>query len=263
MDVDLTGRRALVTGASRGIGRATALALAQAGADVALIARSADDLDKVAETINEIGSGRAFPVVADLRDPSAIEQGVARSLRAMRGLDVLVNNAGDSPAGSFDDLTDRQWESSLELKLLGYVRCIRAVLPTMRDTGYGRIVNVVGAGGRQASPSYVLGGINAALLHLTKSLAEWLAHEGVTVTAINPSATATQRIESMIEARARSSGRNLHEFRSTFVEDRLPLGRMATPGEIAALITFLASDDAELLTGSALNADGATTAGIF
>ena len=256
MDLGLGGRRCIVTGASRGIGAAAADALAAEGADVALIARSGDELAERARAIREDRGVRAFPVVADLSEAAGVESGIAGAIRALGGVDVLVNNAGASPFGSLEEIDDAAWLESVDLKLLGYVRGMRAVLPAMRAQKSGRIVNVLGIAGLAASEGYALGCINTALAHVTRSAA--LAAAGL---ALHPGPTATPRMLSGLAAGAQAAGVGLEEFAAGFGRRNVPLGRIGAPEEIARMIAVLASDAASFMTGSAVQVDGGLNRG--
>ncbi|MSQ71508.1 MAG: SDR family NAD(P)-dependent oxidoreductase [Betaproteobacteria bacterium] len=262
MDLGLKGKACIVTGASRGIGIEVARVLAGEGADVALLARDSKRLEAVAAEIRS-GGTRAFPVVADLSTEQGVAEGMQSAIRQLGRVDVLINNAGSSPLGSFDKVTDADWLESFALKPMGYVRAIRAVLPAMRAQHRGRIVNVIGAGGRWAVAEYVMGSMNAAALHLTKSLAELLGPEGITVTAVNPGPTGpTERLDKVFKAWSAHHGRDEAEFKAEYIRG-LPLRRMATTVEMARLIVLMASELTEYTTGGALQADGATARGVI
>ena len=256
MELGLRGRRCIVTGASRGIGAAAAAALAAEAADVALIARSADELDERARALREEHGVRAFPVVADLSSAGGVESGIAGAIRELGGVDVLVNNAGASPFGSLEQIDDAAWRESVDLKLLGYVRGMRAVLPSMREQMSGRIVNVLGIAGLAASEGYVLGSINTALSHITRSTALAVAADGISVLALHPGPTATARMLSGLAAGAEAAGVELDAFVESFGRRSVPLGRIGRPEEIARMIAVLASDAASFMTGSAVQVDG-------
>ena len=262
MDLGLKGKAAIVTGASRGIGAEIARVLAGEGADVALIARDVKRLEAVAREL-QAGGTRAFPIVADLSGARGVAEGIQGGIEKLGRIDILINNAGSSPIGSFDKVTDGEWLESFALKPLGYVRAIRAVLPQMRAQHRGRIVNVAGAGGRWAVSEYVMGCLNSAVLHLTKSVAELVAPDGISVTAVNPGPTGpTDRMDKVFVAWAAHLGMEVEAFKQQYING-LPLRRIATTNEIARLIVLMASDLTEYASGGALQADGVTTRGIF
>lgn len=259
----LSGRRALVTGGSAGIGLATADLLASEGVHLALVARGEDRLSAARAQVAETHGVEVVQIVADLSLPDTPGRVVEQAANALGGIDVLVNNAGSSPFGDLEAVSDRDWMSSIDLKLMGYVRCTRAVFGVMKEGGGGVIVNVVGMAGRSASPAYVLGSLNAALLHFTKSAAELGGPHGIRVMAVNPGLTTTDRMEEAIEVWARDAGMTNEEFRATYLADRVPVGRFTTPEDVAEAIAYLCSDTAAPATGSAIQLDGASASGVF
>ncbi len=262
MSRGLAGRKALVTGGSAGIGLATADRLAAEGVNLALVARTESRLSQAASRIAAHGA-EVVTIVADLSLPEAPDQVVGRAAEALDGLDILVNNAGSSPFGSLEVVSDSDWSTSIDLKLMGYVRCTRAAFGIMREGGGGVIVNVVGMAGRSASPAYVLGSLNAALLHFTKSVAELGGPHGIRVMAVNPGLTTTDRMEDAISVWAEAAGMTDEAFRADYLEDKIPLGRFTTPEDVAEAIAYLCSDAAAATTGSAIQLDGASTRGVF
>ncbi len=261
MELGLEGRRAIVTGASRGIGAATARELAAEGVHVALIGRDEARLRAVA---GECGVRDHVAVVAvgDLSTAAGVERTVAECLAGLGGVDVLVNNAGSSPPGTIDDLTDEQWQSAFDLKVMGYLRCMRAVLPAMRAQRFGRIVNVGGAAGLRATPGYALAALNAALVHLTRTTAEHVGPDGVTVVSLHPGPTLTDRLRTMLAGPAAASGLDVDEFAHAHIARELPLGRVGTPDEVARMIVVLASDVAAWVTGGGVTIDGGAARGV-
>ena len=259
----LGGRRALVTGGSAGIGLATADRLAAEGVHLALVARTESRLSEACTHLAGAHGVEVIPIAADLSRPDAPQRAVAQAADALGGIDILVNNAGSSPFGTLEAVSDSDWSSSIDLKLMGYVRCTRAVFGIMKEDGGGVIVNVVGMAGRSASPAYVLGSLNAALLHFTKSVAELGGPHGIRVMAVNPGLTTTDRMEEAIEVWAEDAGMTNEEFRTTYLDERVPLGRFTTPEDVAEAIAYLCSDAAAPATGSAIELDGASTRGVF
>jgi 3-oxoacyl-[acyl-carrier protein] reductase len=258
MELGLRDRRAIITGASKGIGAATARALAAEGARVALIAR---DRDRLASVAHAIGA-TAVAVPGDLSTADGVSQSIGACIDRLGGVDILVNNAGASPMGSFDQITDAQWEDSFNLKLMGYIRCMRAVLPSMRAQRRGRIISVGGAAGLRASPGYTLAAFNAAIVHLTRSTSELVAPDGVGVVTLHPGPTLTERLHTVLSAGAVAAGIDVEEFAATRVAPTLPKRRLGTPEEVAAMITVLASDVADYVTGGGLSVDGGAALGI-
>jgi NAD(P)-dependent dehydrogenase (short-subunit alcohol dehydrogenase family) len=259
MDLGLQGKVALVTGASRGIGRAVALRLAQEGARTALVARSATTLAAVDREI----AGGAFCHAADLATAEGVAGAVAATLAHFGRIDILVNNAGAIPAGDFLTMPDSAWTEAYALKLHGYIRTARAVFPAMREQGGGRIVNIIGATARNPLPTYLAGGIaNAGLVNFTKGLADLGAPHNILVTGVSPAATATERIEQQFEQIAAATGQTVAAVRRERL-DRQPLGRMAAPEDIADAVAFLASARAGFISGICITVDGNSTRGVW
>jgi NAD(P)-dependent dehydrogenase (short-subunit alcohol dehydrogenase family) len=256
MDLGLTGRRAVVTGGSRGIGAATATLLRAEGAHVAVIGRDVDALAAVAAATG------AHAVAADLANAAGVERGIDEALDALGGVDILVNNAGASTTGSFDEITDEQWYAAFDLKVMGYVRCMRAVLPTMRAQHFGRIVNVGGTAGIRATPGYTLAALNAALVHLTRSTAELVGRDGITVTSLHPGPTLTDRLRTLLGRAAEQSGTDVEAFANEVIGTSLPLGRVGSAEEVAAMIVVLCSELAGWVTGGGLTIDGGAAQGL-
>jgi NAD(P)-dependent dehydrogenase (short-subunit alcohol dehydrogenase family) len=261
MDLRITGRNALVTGGSLGIGHATAFELSAAGVKVAITARGGERLRQVAR---EISRSTGVPVIAlpgDMSLSEDIERVVSEARKALGTIDILINNAGASPAGRIHELTDDQWRASFELKLMGYVRCARAVLPGMKAKRWGRIINVTGRGGDIATSGYLLGAFNAAATHFSRALAFEAAPHKVLVNAVSPGGVNTPRMRSIIAHKAQASGRSEEDVAAQW-NATIPLGGMAEPEDVADLIAFLCSERARHITGAIVNIDGGGMAGV-
>jgi 3-oxoacyl-[acyl-carrier protein] reductase len=256
MDLGLHGRRAIITGGSRGIGAATAAALHAEGARVAIIGRDSDALASVAEPLD------AHVALADLSTASGVQYAIGSCIDALGGVDILVNNAGASPSGTIDDITDEQWQQSFDLKIMGYVRGMRAVLPSMRAQHFGRIVNIGGTAGIRATPGYTLAALNAALVHITRSTAEHVGRDGISVVSLHPGPTLTDRLRTMLERGATNAGVAVDEFANDVVGRSLPLGRVGSPEEVAQMIVVLCSDVAAWVTGGGVTIDGGAAMGV-
>lgn len=244
----LGGKIAIVTGASRGIGRAIALRLAREGACVVLCARDAGALAEVAREIATAG-GVPLEVPGDLRDPAAPAALVDAALARFNEIDIVVNNAGATRRGAFEQLSDEDWADGFALKFFGAVRLIRAAWPHLVRSR-GSVVNIAGVGGRTPGPEFALGGsVNAAMLSLTKSLAAAGIEDGVQVNAVNPGAVRTDRLRKRLEAYAdeaefaRASG----------------IARVGEPEEIAALVAHLVGPEGRFLQGALIDIDGGQT----
>lgn len=251
----LAGKRALVTGASRGIGRAIAFRLAEEGAHVGLGVRRESDGDSVAREIREAG-GEATPVWLDVTDPSSVATGVERAARPNRRLDILVNNAGISGLTPLDGdaRSDEVWERILDVNLTGTWRVCRAALPFFADGG--RIVNLSSVVGRFGVPKYAAYSASKhALIGLTRSLALELAPRQITVNAVCPGWVATEMGHAGIARIATSAG--IPEEEAFILAGKMaPLGRVLAPEEVAGLVAYLVSEEARSVTGQALVIDG-------
>ncbi len=259
MDLGLRDRVALVTGSSKGLGAASARVLAAEGARLVLVARSDDLLRTVADELRRDHDAEVKTSAHDLTAPDSADAAARAALDAFKRIDILVNCAGSSQGGVFWDIPDEVWEQSLALKFLGTVRMIRAVLPAMRAQKYGRIVTVVGNTGRQPNPRMLPGAAaNAALLAVTRGLAEEVAADGIVVNAVNPGPTRTERWTTLMANLAKAGGSTVEEVEAGFMKD-IPMQRLAAPEEIARHIVFLASDAAANTTGTSITADGGWT----
>lgn len=259
MDLRLRGKVAMVSGASKGIGRAVAVGLAEEGVHLALNARGEELLTKVADEIRRQHGVEAVPVPGDLSRLADVQAFVQRTLERFGRVDILVNCAGSSQGGVFWEVPDQVWLDSWGLKLFGYVRLMREVLPHMIRQGGGRIVNVVGNSGRQPIQTMLPGGsANAALLAITKGVADAVAKHHIVVNAVNPGPIGTERWEGLMERLGKALGVSAAEYEATFVRE-IPMGRVGRPEEIADLVVFLASERASFLTGISITADGGMT----
>lgn len=254
MDFLLDGKVALVTGASRGIGRAIARVLSEEGVRLVLAARSSDDL-------HDLSSSLPAPSVAwptDLRDPEAPGLAVAEAVARYGSLDLLINNAGATKRGDFLTLTESDWTDGYALKFFGAVRASCAAWPHLRTAG-GSIVNVVGIGGRTAKAEFTIGGsVNAALLNLTKALADRGVRDGVRVNAVNPSSISTERLQARIEALAAEREISLEAAREEMAS-ALGVPRFGEPVEVARAVAWLASPLSSYCQGAILDVDGGQT----
>lgn len=261
MDLGIAGRNAVITGGSLGIGYATAQELLQNGVNVALVARDKSRLDENAKVLKRESHLKVVTIGADLTKASEMQRAMQEAQAGLGHIDILVNNAGSTPSGGID-LPDEVWQKSFDLKLMGYVRAARLLLPGMVERKWGRVINVIGAGAYNANPWYVAGGaINASLLAVTKSLAKSVAEAGVTVNGINPGPISTPRLLELIAQRAAKSGRSIAE-EEALTHSKIPMGRAGTPEECAALIAFLASQRAGYISGALVGIDGAATSSL-
>jgi 3-oxoacyl-[acyl-carrier protein] reductase len=254
MNLELTDKVAIVTGASKGIGRAIAQTLLGEGMRVAVVARSGPLLEALGAAHGE----RCLPLVADLREPTAAAPLVDRVVTRFARLDLLVNNAGATKRGDFLTLPDEDWTDGFDLKFYGAMRLSRAAWPHLQRSA-GAIVNIVGIGGRTGSAEFAIGGaVNAALLNLTKVLADRGVRDGIRVNAINPGGILTDRLRGRIEAFAAEKGLDEPQAQVQLARS-MGVARFGTPEEIARLTAFLASPASAYCQGSIVDADGGQT----
>ncbi len=257
MDLGLDGRVAIVGGASKGMGNATARALAREGARVVMVARGAEALDGAAQVVaTAYGDDRVLAIAADLSVPADVER-VAREARAWGSrLDVVVNNLGGPPPGEPEGLTDEQWHAALELNFFSAVRLSRLALPLMREGGYGRIVTVLSLSIKQPEENLALSTVaRTAAASYTKVLSTEVAHDGITVNNVLPGSIATGRLQAVAEMQAKRQGEPMERA----LDIRLglvPADRFGTPEEVADVICFLASAQAGFITGQSIVVDG-------
>jgi NAD(P)-dependent dehydrogenase (short-subunit alcohol dehydrogenase family) len=255
MDLALSGKRVLVTGGSKGIGFACAAAFIAEGAEVAICSRQQANLDTAKATLRV---GAAF--AADLSDPGQAGDVVAAAEAELGPIDILVNSAGAARRTPPDELTPAHWRAAMDAKYFSYINVIDPLVKLMAARGRGVIVNVIGNGGKIASPVHLAGGAaNAALMLATAGLATAYAKQGVRVVGLNPGLTETGRVAEGLASDARLAGISIDEARARGIA-RIPLGRMATPEEIANTVLFLASPRASYVTGVNITMDGAGTA---
>ena len=253
----LEGKIAIITGASRGIGRAIALRLARDGATVVLAARTAEDLSRVAAEIKAEG-GAATCVALDLRDADAPGALVRAALEAHGAIDIVVNNAGATKRGDFFDLTDADFLDGFALKFFGAVRLTRAAWPHLKARG-GSVLSIIGIGGRTPGAEFTIGGsVNGACLSFAKALTDIGIRDGVQVNAINPGRIRTGRFQKMVEAQAARSGMSLEEAIQEII-GKASITRVGEPEDVANLAAFLLSPASRFLQGALIDLDGGQT----
>jgi NAD(P)-dependent dehydrogenase (short-subunit alcohol dehydrogenase family) len=252
MDIKLTGRKAVITGGSKGIGLAIARTFAEAGADVAIMARGQAALDEAAAAIGTRSGQQVLALSCDVRRADDITAGFARVTAALGHIDILVNNAGTSQAHPFETVTDADWQDDIDLKLFAAIRLIRLAWPGMKERRWGRIINVLNVGAKAPRPASVPTSVTrAAGMALTKALAGEGAPHGILVNGL---------LVGFIESdqwvqRAAKLGVPLAEFLANMGK-QVPMGRVGTAQEFANVACFLASDAASYVTGTAINVDG-------
>ncbi|MDE2998576.1 MAG: SDR family oxidoreductase [Gemmatimonadota bacterium] len=254
MDLGLNGRRALVTGGSKGIGRAIALELAREGANLAICARGARVLEETAAALREETGVDVFAGTADVTDNDEILAFVEAAATALGGLDILVNNAGSALPGTFEEVEEVRWRADLDVKLFAAMRCVRAALPYLKQSTQARIINVNSIVGRQIAPEYIANSTDrAACLAFSKGLADNLAQYGVLVNSVNPGNVKSQAWGSTLDYFAPDA-----ELEAYYTQAgrETPLGRVGEAEEIAAVVTFLAGKRASYITGASIDVDG-------
>ena len=260
MDLGLTGKVAIITGGSEGIGFASALSLSREGARVAIAARRQDVLDAAAERIRQETGGEVLTVPTDVRDEAQVKAMVERVASQWGTVDILVNNAGTSAAAKFENVSDETWEGDLGIKVYGAIYCARAVVPLMRQAGGGRIVNITTPGGKAPGAGSLPTSLaRAAGLALTKAMSKDYAADNILVNSVCIGLIKSGQHERRYEAaQERNPSQTLDEFYDA-MGARVPLGRVGEAREAGDLICFLASERASYITGTAVNVDGGTS----
>lgn len=260
MDLGLTGRAALVTGASKGIGRAIALTLAAEGMDVAVAARSKDALEAVKKEVEAKGR-KAVAIAADLADPAAAQPTVDAAVKALGKLDLLVNCAGATKGGSFLALSDADWTDSFGLKFFTYVRMSKLAWPHLKASR-GGIVHIAGIAGRSGASGFdAVGSVNAALALFTKAQADRGVTDGVRVNAIHPGTIDTGRLTARLDRMMAANKISKDEALKQLLADE-KTERVGRPGEVAALVAMIAGKPVEFLQGAVIDLDGGKNRGL-
>jgi 3-oxoacyl-[acyl-carrier protein] reductase len=256
MDLQLKGKRALVTGASRGLGYATARVLAQEGCQVAINSRDEAKLTAAAQQLERETGGTVLALRGDLTAPATPQELVEQCAKALGGLDLLVTNSGGPPPGRFESFDDGAWQAAFELNLLSHVRLIRAALRYLRQSPAASVLTITSYSVKQPLPNLVLSNsVRAATVGLTKSLALELGNEGIRFNSILPGWTETERVQVLMAQRAQVSGTSTETELKKQAKDS-PFGRMGTPEEFANAAVFLLSPAASYITGVMLTVDG-------
>ncbi len=263
MDLQLSSKHILITGGSKGIGLACAQGFLREGAKVSLVSRDSANLEAALKTLSaefEDAASRVATFSADLQDAAQAANALAQAEARHGAVDVLVNSAGAAKRTPADELTPQAWRDAMNAKYFTYVHMIDPVIKKMGLRGSGAIVNVVGAGGKVASPIHLPGGAaNAALMLISAGLASAYAARGVRVNAINPGATVTDRLTEGLKAQARLDGISMDDALARATRS-VPMGRLAEPEEIANAVLFLASAKASYVNGVVMSMDGVSTA---
>jgi 3-oxoacyl-[acyl-carrier protein] reductase len=256
MDLGISGKIALVAGSSRGLGRAVAEELAAEGANLVLCARNETTLTDTANAIRQATGVRVLAATADVSEPAAVERVWKAARKEFGRVDILVTNAGGPPAGPFESHSPEAWSNALRLNFESAVNMIRAVLPGMKERHWGRIINITSIAVKQPVDNLILSNsVRAALTGLSRTLANEVATDGVTVNCVMPGYTLTDRIAELAKSNATQKGTSV-ESQTAVWESQIPMRRLGTPREFAAMVAFLASERASYTTGASIAVDG-------
>lgn len=256
MDLDLRNKAVLVMASSDGIGKGVALEFAREGARVMLFARREEKLKAVVKEINNLTHQNASYIVGDITKPSDIEKAVAETIEKFGPVYALINNTGGPAAGTFENFSDKDWQSAFELTLLSFIRTIRSVLPSMKENGGGRIVNITSSSVKMILDNLILSNtFRMGVVGLTKTLSSELGKDNILVNVVGPGKILTERVNLLDSIRAKQAGLSRQEYQKRAMQT-IPLGRYGTPEEFAKLIVFLCSPANTYITGQTIVVDG-------
>ena len=262
MDLELTGKKAIVTWGSRGIGKAIARELALEGVDVVIAARDKATLDETASELASETKRRIIPIVVDTTKWEDVQSMVDSTVATLGGVDILVNSAamvGGQVRGTLSEATEQDLIEDLDTKVVGYFRCIKAVVPHMQRTKWGRIISIGGVSARQST---IYGLRNAAVVHMTKTFSDQLGADGITLNVVHPGMTRTAAVESMMNERAQRQGTTLEAIEQASAQN-VAIRRIIDPKELGYVVAFLASPKAEGITGEVIAAGGGAPCAVF
>ncbi|RCK71806.1 MAG: 3-oxoacyl-[acyl-carrier protein] reductase [Ignavibacteriae bacterium] len=263
MDLGIKNKTAIVSAASKGLGKATAQALANEGASVVIFSRNKQEIEKAAEEISRNSNSNVLPISADVTRLDDIKNVVDLTIQKFGGIDILINNTGGPPVGSFEDITDEQWLYSFNLILLSMIRMTRLVLPYMMKKNWGRIVNITSLTAKQPVNDLITSStLRPGILGLTKILSNQYSKYGILFNNVCPGFILTQRSEEISRKRAGELQLSFEEYLKQQSRD-IPLGRYGQVQELADFITFLCSEKASYITGATFSVDGGLIKGLF
>jgi 3-oxoacyl-[acyl-carrier protein] reductase len=257
VNLGLDGRRAVVTGGSKGLGKAIAAELMAEGAAVTICSRNSAELEATAAELRKqaAGVGSIVAMACDVTAPDQVAAFIEFTASAMGGLDILINNAGGARPGQFSTLTDDDWHADIEVKLFSHIRCTRAALPHLRRSKAPRVININAVYGRYPDPAFLASSVNrASCLSLSKALSIELGREGILVNSVNIGLVETPQWQNI--HRRRAPDVPAEEFFGQLAAAEVPLGRFGRPEEVAGLVTFLASDRASYIAGASIDVGG-------
>ncbi len=262
MTIDLSGKVAVITGGSRGIGRAVAIQMSRAGAQTVLAAKSKENLDTTADEIAATGAKRPDVVASDLGTPEGCAAVFEFVSKTHGRCDILVNSAGATRAGNFVEQSDQEWMDGFDLKFFGAVRLTRLLWPLLSES-QGNVVNIIGGMGRTPNPGNLVGSsVNAAFSNFSKGLSSLGIRDGVRVNAIHPGRTETDRNTELVQQQAAAEGKTVEEVAEDIAK-KSGIRRLGQPDDIAAAAMFLVSPEAGHIQGTAIQIDGGATKGLF
>lgn len=263
MDLGLNGKTALVAASSKGLGYACALALSREGAQVTICARNQAELDRAAETIHTETGNQVLPVIADMSQAKDCQRVVQETISHFGTIHVLVTNNGGPPAGYFSDFEDEDWYQAVDQTLMSAVRLIRGALPVMKAQKWGRILNITSVSVKQPIDNLLLSNsLRPGVIGMARTLANQLAAEGITINNVLPGPFATDRMQQLAAATAEREDRPLDQVLAELANP-IPTGRLGKPGELGALVAFLASEQAAFITGTSILVDGGRYQGLM
>ena len=263
MTAGLQGKVALITGGSRGIGKSIALAMASEGMRLVICARDERQLKLTADEIQMHTKADIIAVKANMTKLNDVHRFVTAAVKKFNRIDVLVNNAGGTHIGGILNTTDEDWEYHIQLKLLGYIRVARDVIPHMKANGGGKIINIIGTAGKAPTALFMVPSVtNGAVLNFTKSLSKDLESEHITVNAVNPGTTDTPLTEETFKSLATIFQKTMDEVRTSVISNS-PQGRIISPEDVARVVLFLVSETAGVVNGTSINVDAGKVLGLW